>query len=213
MVDKIVYLGVNGIDNVPGRPRDWNARMVTYVHRLNERRLPDDPWRFGEKVQYYAGAITSRFWQRNRVHRLKVLLRNYLRGESWKIVLAGHSYGTKVILECLKQMDWPYIDEVHLMSGACESDFEKNGLNQALRERRIGKLVIYDAGRDSALQIAALWLGRVWGYGSLGLKGPIRAATDVQQYWSLVEEPTFGHSDWFLEGRCFEQTMKLITNT
>jgi hypothetical protein len=94
--------------------------------------------------------------------------------------------------------------------GACEADFEKNGLNYALRERLIGNVAVYVAGRDAALRLARNWWAGLLGYGTLGLHGAKNVAPDVRRYVIPFTQPKYGHSDWFNDSN-FDQTLSLLT--
>ena len=101
-------------------------------------------------------------------------------------------------------MGWPRIEELHLISGACESDFNKNGLNE--NALSIGKLSVYVAGKDKAMKLADSFFGRLLGYGALGKVGP----KNMSRVVNVIEKPSFGHSSWF-SGENINDTMKLIT--
>lgn len=198
MPRKIVYLFVNGIMTFPGSGKNWTGKAVTWNHV--------ELGIISEKIEYFSGALFSRsIGQKARAKKLIKTLMYYIIAE-FDIVLVGHSNGCDVILDALKEMSWPKIKEVHLISGACEADFDKNELN--LSGKQIGLIRVYVAGKDKALKMAATFLGRLLGYGSLGKTGTINSNHDNVE---TIVEPEFGHSDWFA-GRSFNETMLLITN-
>lgn len=123
--------------------------------------------------------------------------------QGWEIVLVGHSNGCDVICDTLKLNPNVQIHELHLISAACEADFEKNGIN-AIKASRV---VIYIATKDKALKLATLKPARWLGYGVLGKTGP--ANVRLGQRLSIFEEEEFGHSDWFSDTN-FDTTMDLI---
>ncbi|MEN8134312.1 MAG: alpha/beta hydrolase [Thermodesulfobacteriota bacterium] len=191
--DKTVCIFVNGILTLPGESDNWNGKAVTWTH-LNT------PFR-AEKVEYLVGPISRVLGQKKRARKLIKTLRFY---QGWRIILVGHSNGCDVILDALRKMDWPRIERLHLLSGACEADFDKNGLNEA--GTRIGSICVYVAKRDRALRLADTITGRLLGYGALGKSGPINPALPVE----TVAEPKFRHSDWF-KAEHFKTTMQKLT--
>jgi len=111
-----------------------------------------------------------------------------------------HSNGGDVLLRALARTEFPFA-ECHFFSAACESSFDKNGLNAWLAGGRVGRVVCYTAGRDRAMQLAK-WSTRLFGwmglgYGTLGLTGPRHVAPAVADRVVEVVEPEYGHSDWW----------------
>ena len=195
---KTVYIYVCGIMTFPGESGNWTGKAVTWTQTRPE--LP------AEKIEYFSPGLFSRsIGQEARAEKLVKTLNEYLsRGR--RIILVAHSNGCDVALDALQQMGWPRIEALHLISGACEADFDQNGLNLALALERIGRVVVYVAKRDIALYLAASPLGRCFGYGDLGRTGPVNQDFPVE----TVVEPEFGHSDWF-HGDHFEVTMRMLT--
>jgi hypothetical protein len=195
---RTIYLFVNGIATWPGNFTNWNKRAVTFTHTHTEVKA--------EAFEYFCTAITRPFRADERAKHFARALREYSR-LGWNIVVVGHSNGCDVILTGLKRAGWPRVDAVHLVCGACESDFEVNGLNRALREKKIGEVFVYCAHEDWALPLAHTLPGKILGYGTLGLDGAIHIAEDVklqvnQQWWKR-----FGHSTCWLPDH-FHATMK-----
>lgn len=198
-----VLIYVNGIKNRPGDSRNWNGRAVTWTH-LNTPH-------HAEKLEYYCSALGRRFWQKERDEKLAKMISFYADAK-WEIVLAGHSNGCDVILGALGLLDWPRIERLHLVAGACEKDFEVNRLNDALNGNKIGNVTVYVAGKDSAMRVARLWLSRLLGYGDLGLNGPVNADAALVAAGRIqtVRWPDLDHSDCWKDYR-FDDTMKLLT--
>jgi hypothetical protein len=192
MKRKRVVIYVNGILTIPGNGRNWTGRAVTYTH-LHADDL------YAEKLEYFVGVLGRSLGQAGRAAKLATMLRYY---EGWEITLVGHSNGCDVILDALRSMGWPEIHALHLISGACDPDFDKNGLNAS--GRRIGRICVYIAGADWALSLASTWAGKLLGYGDLGRRGPVNARRLVE----VVREP-FGHSDWFADER-LDETMAFV---
>jgi len=181
-----VFIYVNGILTFPGRSSNWTGRAVTATHLLTQARA--------EKVEYLSfPTLTRLLGQRRRVNRL-IRTIGFYRG--WKITLVGHSNGAAVIADALKRLDWYPIDEVILFSPACDADMERNGFAAALREKRLSRVRIYIAGKDWALRLAMSFLGKLCGYGSLGLTGPRHFVSPAVQ---VVEKPNWNHSEWWTD--------------
>lgn len=203
-----VFLLENGIDSAPSDWRTWPNRAMPWLFENTDF--------FAQSMMYFTTPLTV-FWRE--MHREKTFsdLVNRYKKSNWKIHVAGHSNGTCVILGGLKLADWPRIETLHLICGACDSSFERNGLNQALRNGRIGKVFVYVAGRDGAMEIENILgkaLFRIPFKGKpLGLNGP----SDVDPM-NLGRIRTIKTAPWDLygHGSCwqnwnFDRTMVQIT--
>lgn len=192
-----VYIYICGILTWPGSSKNWTGKAATWTMTR--------PKHQAEKIEYFSPGLFSRsIGQEARAEKLVKTMHEFLsRGR--RVILVAHSNGCDVALDALRKMGWPEIAELHLISGAIEADFDKNGLNQA--RNKIGRVVVYVAGLDKALALAASPLGRFFGYGALGRTGPINPWWQVD----VVVEPEFEHSDWFDDAH-FDQTMRLLTN-
>lgn len=196
-----IYIFVNGIWNLPSSSKEWQDQAVTWIQTRTAARA--------EKFEYYAMALTRRMFQARHAEALADLLWDY---DHDPIVLVAHSNGADLALRALRERQ-PQIAELHLISAACEADFDKNGLNEAMRGGRVGSVHCYTAGQDRAMKLAQLsrtlggWLGL--GYGTLGLSGPqnvgLYQRNDVTNIW----RDHYGHSDWFKKEN-FEGTLRLI---
>lgn len=194
-----VLLYVNGIMTFPGDSRNWNGRAVTWTHTHSEARA--------EKVEYFAGPVDRVFGQTARAEKLHRTL-SFYRG--WSISLVGHSNGADVIVDCLRQWnDWPSIEAVHLVCGATEADFNKNGLNRLLYSGRVGQACVYVADQDKALALAHTLPGRMLGYGTLGLHGAVNVSDSVKGRVTETHWPEWGHSDCWADS-VFDKTMTLF---
>lgn len=207
-----VIIYVNGINTIPGHPRNWNSRAVTATHLaypgLPEaaefpKPAPANPL-FAEKVEYFCGPIARAAGQKGRAERLVELLTEY---HGWEITLVGHSNGAAVVLLALELAGWPAVAAVHLVCGACEADFNRNGLNAALFGRKVQRVFVYIADRDWALRVAHTWLAHLLGYGVLGLHGALNIRPDVRQWVGELHWPGYGHSTCWLD-RHFQRTMQ-----
>lgn len=189
MAEKI-FVFINGILTWPGASENWTGRAVTWTHIHS-------PFK-AEKVEYFVGPISRAFGQRERARKLLLTLSFY---EGWDIVLVGHSNGCDVIRDALEKAEWrPSLSHLHLISAACDADFERNGFNH-LR----CPVTVWRASRDWVLRLAGNpFLGRLLGYGTLGLTGPLKARIPVE---SINRD--FGHSGWFTDSET-DTTMQLL---
>lgn len=195
-MSRTVTIFVNGIMNWPGDASDWNRRAVTFSHTQSETRA--------EAFLYFCGPIGRAFGQNRRARKLADLLAQY---RGWSITLVGHSNGADVILDALSMACWPKIESLHLVSGACEADCIRNGLNFALCSGRIGAVKIYIAGKDIWLRLANSIAGRLLGYGVMGLHGPLNLLPSVADHVGVLTCPEFGHSTWWQDLH-FQRTMR-----
>ncbi len=204
MPDRIIILAINGIRTVPGDERDFNLKLGVWVDQNCEPHIRC------HAVQYHCGIIGRAFGQKERCAILQQLLGEY---ETWQKIIVGHSNGCAVALEGLRLAGWPRIESLHLVSGACEADFNRNGLNVALVAGRIGKAYVYCAGKDMALRLARQPLAKILGYGTMGLGpkninpvlGPGRVTTIDDGPWKA-----YGHSSMWADTE-FDTTARMVT--
>lgn len=192
---KRIYIYVPGILTFPGSSKNWDGRAVTRTHTVTDYRA--------EKVEFFVGVISRAFGQKDRADKLRRTLDYYF---GWKIILVGHSNGADVITLCLKSFACPIISQVHLVCGACNADFEKNGLNQELRSNKVEGVTVYCAMKDRALSLAHTLPGKLLGYGTLGLAGPTNVDIGVTSRVRVIQWPNFGHSDCWHDDE-FDLTM------
>ena len=193
---KKIYIYVNGIMNVPGSSKNWTGRAVTSTHLQTQH--------YAEKVEYLTFATFTRlFGQRGRVKKLARTLSFY---DGWEITLVGHSNGCAVILDALKYLEWPPIKRVVFFSPACITDCKKNGVRAAQEFGRLDQFEVFVGGRDRPLRYAATWVGRMWGYGTMGIKGP---TNHVPAKTRIVVMSQWGHSDWWSDFN-FPWTMRQV---
>lgn len=193
---KTIFLYVNGILNFPGSAENWTGRAVTYTHLTTEARA--------EKVEYLSFATISRLMgQRNRSLKLARTLAFY---SGWEVNLVAHSNGCAVALDALRYLEWPHINRLVFFSPACERDCLKNGITQAQHSGILKSFEVHIAGKDGALRAASSVFGRLFGYGTMGLKGPCSHLPDR----TLVQtQSEWGHSDWWKDWN-FPWTMRQI---
>jgi hypothetical protein len=196
--EKTIYLFVNGIATWPGNFTNWNKRAVTYTHTMTPHKA--------EAFEYFCTMLTRPFREDERAKHFARALKEYSR-LGWKIVCVGHSNGCAVILDGLRKAGWPAVEAVHLVCGACEADFNNNGLNSALYCDRVKRAFVYCAEEDLALLLAHSLPGKILGYGTLGLRGPIHMLDSVKNKVGTLWWPRFNHSDCWLPLH-FRQTMQ-----
>lgn len=210
-----VWFLVNGILNFPGSSKNWNGRGVTHLM------APAESTDKAEKIEYFAGPIDRVFGQKERAGKLYQTMSYYdVPGSTgdYERIGVGHSNGADVFITMMRDFpNWPSIDHLHLVCGATNASFEKNGLNHWLDIGRVKFVTVYVAGRDMALRLAHTLPGKLLGYGTLGLKGPKRVWPKfiedgrVKTVWA---DPwtQYGHSEcWHPDN--FEGTMQQFSGT
>jgi hypothetical protein len=196
-----VFIFVRGILGNPGDAKEWNARALPWVFRETAG--------FADNFETKVGALNRIFGQWRRARNFGRTLKEYKPRDN-SVTVAAHSNGTDIVLKGLRLAGWPRIEALHLASGACESDFNANGLNQALLTERIGRVCLYRAGKDGALPWSRLWVTS-WGWrGILGITGPLNVLDSVKDRVGEIVRPGFGHSSWFSPGE-FDRTLKHFT--
>lgn len=124
----------------------------------------------------------------------------------YRINIAAHSEGTVVATDSLRLLGWPRVENLHLVCGACDSDFERIGINRALKMESLGEVHCWIAGKDTAMKFERLVLGKLL-FGipersePLGLHGPRNVnqefKANVCEHWGSPWDE-YGHSDCWL---------------
>jgi pimeloyl-ACP methyl ester carboxylesterase len=191
-MQRTIYIFVNGILTFPGDSRNWTGRAVT--HCITNGIL-------AEKFEYLSGpGLTRSAFQRNRAAAFARMLSFY---EDWNLHLIGHSNGADVILDALAMRGWPRLSSLHLFSPACDEDCDKSGLNSV----RTAATFIYIAEKDWALRLGGSPVGRFFGFGRLGLAGPVNYHSPAPYH--ILRKPNYGHDTWF-DSIAWEETMARI---
>ncbi len=200
-----VFIVVNGILTNPGEAREWTDRAVTWLHSMADENVQ------AEKFEYFASALTRRFRQQRHAEDLAALIRHYT---GRQIHLVGHSNGCDLILRALATTSTE-IASVHLVAGACDEDFDRNGLNEDITCGQVRHVHVYTSPDDGVLKWAARpsrllfgWLGL--GYGLLGLVGP-KFVTLSERVWRY-DRPGFGHSTWFTDDNFAATFNRILVN-
>lgn len=196
------FMFVNGINaDVEDHVHNWHSRAERWVEKRglgfadthNYSMLPAQRWRKQQDV----------------IDALYECLKD--RGTYERLVLVGHSNGCVVLTELLKQHGDILCHHLHLIAGACEASFEKNGLNTGIESGQIGRVTIYHSHADRALKLA--WYTR-WipflGYGSLGWKGPTKMGEQAKLITHVEDCTPMDHSDYF-DAQHFDRVMEMVT--
>jgi len=200
---KTLYLFINGILTRPSDPKGWTDRAVTYIQARCECGS-------AEKFEYFSGAMTRRLFQSGRVDIAADIVRNYI-GDH-RIVLVGHSNGCDIICRLIERYGF-IIKEAHLFAAAAEKDFNRNGLNEALTDNRLGLVHVYTSREDDVLKYGGGltcglfgWCGM--GYGTLGYSGPTNVRDKTRVF--VHQNDRMNHGDWFA-GENFLWSMQSVT--
>lgn len=197
---KMCFIFINGILNVPGDVSGWTDKAEAWIEVNTVHPAT--------RLEYFSDAIFRRFQQEHLVDDLATICERY---DDHKIVLVGHSNGCDIIIRLIKRMKHD-IHHAHLIAGACERDFYKNGINMAIMEGTLGRVTVYWSPKDKALKKARLssrlfgWMGL--GYGYMGLTGPFNVSDKISHKVNSVERH-FDHSQWF-STKNFDETMLAI---
>jgi hypothetical protein len=136
--------------------------------------------------------------------------------KGWRIILVAHSNGAWVAVNALNLLHWSVpIAELHLISGACDGNFTRNGLNFGLKTGLLGFAGVYVAGKDMAMRVEETLAGRCLfgiypGDKPLGLAGASEVWSGVKddpRRFKTITEDDYGHSGWW-RGDAFGRTMK-----
>lgn len=202
------YLLVNGIRaEARGNVDEWPVLAEDWI----ENRTPHKAGRYGYHVNFWDRWI----WQRKHVKNVcTILSRKRAAAPDARLFVVGHSNGAAIACAALAKDQTLRISELHLIAGAVDASFEKNGLNAAIERGQVKRVVCYCSGGDGALKLAkesGRFLRKVGlGYGYLGLVGPrdVRAPEGVvREVW----KNEYDHSSWFDGGARFDDTMARVT--
>ena len=203
---KTIFLferGIMGWALLFGGWHNWPNQATVWIHRHTKHCR-------AFTLLYFVDALLAALTRHRRAESFKDVLVSYPDSEGWKLHVCAHSEGTATVLLALRMACWPRIEALHLVSGACDGDFERNGLNHALEHGKIGQVFVYVAGKDFAMQLEDTILGRrCFGLRDkpLGLTGARKVRPHLKSSVIQVTEPHFGHSDWFTS-KNFDRTMR-----
>lgn len=186
----VVYYFINGINTFPGLSKNWNGKAVTGIHK----RLANTTAK-AEKIEYFTMPFSRVLANNYRAEKLLKVNEHY--GEFRKIVVA-HSNGADVILDALRLSPFK-IDRLILISAAVTDDCGPDGnrINILMDNGLINILEVWIGKKDIPLRLGKTGIGRLFGYGSLGLDGPDNFEFKKSpRYIERVKED-YGHSTWF----------------
>jgi pimeloyl-ACP methyl ester carboxylesterase len=169
-----VEISVNGIRTDAHHIHNWNRRRA---HQRNSI-----PGVLSLAFQHETGVLRSLREHAQHVEALAEQISDMAgRFQPLEVSLAGHSFGTTLILEALAQHPALRATSIHLLASAAESDCERNGLNQIVERRQVERVYLYGSERDWAMFAAQVsqfifgWRGKPkWltvRYGDLGKRG------------------------------------------
>jgi hypothetical protein len=207
---KTIWFIVRGIAGTPSDFLEWEYEARDWA--IQNLQTP------AVAVSYTTSFLTV--WKRRqwRAKRFAKVLRGYI-SRDWRCNIICHSEGTVVALDALKFLGWPRIENLHLVCGACDSDFQRLGINQALRCGGIGNVHCWIAGQDTAMLYERIVLGKLL-FGipersePLGLHGPRNVnqqfASQVHEHWESPWDK-YNHSTCWEDAR-MNQTMSGFIN-
>lgn len=185
----------------------WHDRAEDWVDQNTDHKA--------NSYNYHVTALTRWLYQSKNITKAATCIERGWNKQREQLIVCGHSNGCAISCGLLDADPALMIGELHLIAGAVDADFDKNGLNAAMARQQVGKVFMYCSKSDRALQIAqnTSWIHKLyskWGYGSMGLTGP----TNVKAPERVVTEwfEGFDHSTYF-EGTNFETTMRLVCGT
>jgi hypothetical protein len=198
--------GILGWESLFGEWKQWPNMAVAWINKSTPHKA--------QTLTYFCGPILSAFTRPFRSRQFAKLIKTYA-GE--KIIMVCHSEGAATGLRALKIAGWPRVEELHLICGACDSDFHANGLNAAILAGRIGKVFVYVAGRDAAMRLENTYFGSLcFGLQTagqpLGLAGPTNVSPIVAGNVEVKQWKNYGHSTCWTRYN-FDSTMREIIRT
>ena len=191
--------------------QNWVHPAVVWIHKYAVANGLN--WR-AQTIPFLTTPFTAALTRHRRALALSKLIRAYSSSD-WQIVGVSHSEGTATMVEAIRLAGWPRIESLHLLCGAMDSNFERVGLNFAIRTGKVGKVFCYRADRDEAMRLEDTVLGLAlfgisWNDLPLGLSGPVNVGLGMmgtkvfESHW-----PDYGHSDCFKDSK-FNSTMEQI---
>lgn len=203
---------INGIKTDAGNNAIWPKRMERLIESL--------PWTDSLRAYsytYHAYALTRWMKQAGRVRDVREDLYDRRMLEE-DVVLVGHSNGCAIIADLLKNYPEINVSQIHLIAGAVEDSFEKNGLNKAVERKQVGEIFLYCSDQDKALKWARMthwvnWIDNRWGYGDLGKVGPSDCTDQAKSLSRIRWFEGYDHSDYFSDVMCpsFKMSRFLVT--
>lgn len=201
---KRAYILVPGIFSNTGDARNWAPVMASDINIGEEDGK-------GDEFRYFTNALDHKFKMNDRVQWIIALaVRYYAAG--YDLTYVGHSDGCEMGRRVF--LAGPAIwGAAHFFAPACDADFQRNGLNGALMDGKVGKLTVHASSADAVLGILArytAWLPFI-AYGTLGCDGPNNVAAEAASRLSVDMRHDLGHGDWFNDAN-WNATFQAITS-
>jgi len=201
---KTVYFFINGIATYPGNAKNWNKRAAVWL-TINQSQC------HGLLDEYFTTALTVWIHEKARAETFAHLLDQFY---GWRIVIVAHSNGCHVAVDALRIAHSVKIHRLHLVAGAVDGNFQRNGLNWMLKKGQVEDVRVYRGGQDYAMRICSTLAGKaLFGIyltgGPLGLTGPTQV--DPAQAHRVLDyiQTDYGHSTWWHPDN-FDRTMRLF---
>lgn len=185
---------INGILDFSNSIKGWNDEGADYINSH-----ATELCYHARSYQYAAMPIFHNLLKKGRVDNFLELISRYSNGEN---NVVAHSDGVDVTCKSLQREGVKFSD-IHLFAGACEADFKKNGLNEAVARFKVKRIFVYGSPNDKALIKAKnndWWLraiGQQYGNPPLGLSGPLNMSSEAAAVTKISMIPSYGHSTWF----------------
>ena len=196
-----LVLFLNGILTLPCDRFAWTDRAERWFSRNTRHDF--------DSVEYFQTPLLGRFREAAPLQEAHELLAGYF--GSWKtppqLHVVAHSRGCELARR-LVAAGWP-IRTLHLFAAAIDADFEKNGLNAALRSHQVGGVHLYTSPVDNVLRyLAGASLGL---YGRLGFSGPKNIDPSARDRVHVLRRE-LTHSEWFAPLQ-FESAMRFVSGS
>lgn len=223
-----VWLYINGIRHQPGRLDSWPDQFTHLTHFTTHARA--------YPAEHHFFVIRNYARLRTISDQIAVLILEYCQ-RGYRVHLCTHSNGAVVACRALRVMDTrASVETFHAIAPAAWADCGRNGLNQALVDRRLAHFFFYGSTHDTVVQYGRYtgWLLRPIGagYGGMAFVGPRevdpQVAKQVYPFWASKPNPewlkqwprtwesriyNYGHSDWFKESNYRQTFARIQRNT
>lgn len=190
------FILINGIRTKPDSIDSWTDRAEEWIEENNVGTA--------YRYEYYDMALLAPFRRSRRIKDICTLIeRASVKGHTVSVI--AHSNGCWLacgVAEELTRRGWPQLETLSLIAGACKSNFEKNKLNDALRNGNVKKVVVMCSANDKALKAARFSCGL---YGDLGLVGAHSVEPTKAHQVKVIRDDSMNHGDWF--SKQFQRTM------
>lgn len=194
---------------VPGINYDLDTGyLVPVCAQINK--LPD--WK-SHAYPYITNEFTVEIDEMKRAEELGKLLVSY--NGCFRLHMMAHSNGTRVVVSAI-QYSKVQLETLHLICGAIDADFDKNGINDLMMLGRIKNVFVYWAEKDSALRIENTLPGKVLfelpiTSQPLGLSGPLKV--NQLDKVKIISWPDFDHSTCWEADNLSNTVDQVINNT